>query len=197
VRCFSESTARLLVRAYPGLPRERLRVVPHELDFVPSRLPRVRRDGELVIGVMGQISLQKGANVVRELVELIEGGRYNARVVVIGTLDVAMESHRLHVTGSYSREQLVDLVEAHGVNLFLFPSIWPETFSYVVSEMMALEMPVVAFDLGAPADRLRGYAKAKLCEEVSAQAALDTLLDVHDGLKRAPRPPRAANDSGQ
>jgi glycosyltransferase involved in cell wall biosynthesis len=197
VRCFSESTVRHLVRAYPGLSRERLRVVPHVQDFVPSRLPRVRRDAELVIGVMGQISLQKGANVVRDLVELIEGEGHNARVVVIGTLDVAMESHRLHVTGSYDREQLVDLVEAHGVNVFLFPSIWPETFSYVVSEMMALDMPVVAFDLGAPADRLRGYAKARLCGEVSARAALDTLLDVHDGLRKAPRPLRVANDSGQ
>jgi glycosyltransferase involved in cell wall biosynthesis len=196
VRCFSESTVRHLLRAYPGLPRDRLKVVPHDLDFVPSRLPRVRRDGELVIGVMGQVSQQKGAAVVKELAELIEAEGHDARIVVIGTLDVAVESKRLQVTGSYSREQLVDLIEAHGVNVFLFPSIWPETFSYVVSEMMAFDMPVVAFDLGAPAERLRGYAKARLCAEVSARAALECLLDVRQDLERSPPALRVANDRG-
>ncbi|HUL95338.1 MAG TPA: glycosyltransferase [Usitatibacter sp.] len=196
VRCFSESTVRHLLRAYPGLPRDRLKVVPHDQDFVPSRLPRVRGDGGLVIGVMGQVSQQKGAAVVKELAALIEAEGHDARIVVIGTLDVAVESRCLQVTGSYSREQLVDLIEAHGVNVFLFPSIWPETFSYVVSEMMALDMPVVAFDLGAPAERLRGYAKARLCAEVSARAALECLLDVRRDLRRSPPPLLVANDRG-
>ncbi len=72
-----------------------------------------------------------------------------------------------------------DLVEAHGINMFLFPSIWPETFSYVVAEMTALELPVVAFDLGAPAERLRGYGLARLCGEVGVESALETMLAFH------------------
>jgi glycosyltransferase involved in cell wall biosynthesis len=63
--------------------------------------------------------------------------------------------------------------------MFLFPSIWPETFSYVVAEMIALGLPIVAFDLGAPAERLRTYPNARLCAEVSAEAALATLVDFH------------------
>ena len=184
VRCFSESTLRHLVRAYPNLPRARVRIVPHESDYVPARMPRVERGAGLVIGIMGQISVQKGALVVKEMVELIERERLDARVVVLGTFDVALESERLHVTGPYRREQLVDLIEAHRVNAFFFPSIWPETFSYVVSEMMQLDMPIVAFDLGAPADRLRGYAKARLCAEVSARAALDALVGLHGDLEQ-------------
>ena len=63
--------------------------------------------------------------------------------------------------------------------MFLFPSIWPETFSYVVAEMTALELPVVAFDLGAPAERLRGYRRARLCGEVGVESALATMLAFH------------------
>ena len=39
VRCFSESTRRLLLRAYPDLDADRISVVPHRVDFVPARLP--------------------------------------------------------------------------------------------------------------------------------------------------------------
>ena len=45
--------------------------------------------------------------------------------------------------------------------------------------MIRLELPIVAFDLGAPGDRLRGYRRARLCKEISAQSALATLVDFH------------------
>ncbi|HEY4998063.1 MAG TPA: glycosyltransferase, partial [Usitatibacter sp.] len=117
--------------------------------------------------------------IVKEMVQLIERSGADVRVVVLGTLNVPFKSGRLQVTGAYERANLVDLVESHGINMFLFPSIWPETFSYVVAEIVAMKMPVVAFDLGAPAERLRGYAKARICGETSAAAALATLVAFH------------------
>ena len=178
VRCFSESTRILLFRAYPSLARDRTTVIPHRVNYSPRR-PQVRHAGPLVIGVMGHINAQKGAHVVAGIAERIENDRLNARVVVLGTLELAFGPPRLTVTGEYKREDLPDLVEAHGINMFLFPSIWPETFSYVVAEMMALELPVVAFDLGAPAERLRGYPLSRLCGEVGVDAALETMLAFH------------------
>jgi glycosyltransferase involved in cell wall biosynthesis len=183
IRCFSESTRAHLLRAYPALDVARIAVVPHKPDYVPVRLPRAAR-GPLVIGVIGEISQQKGAWIVRDMVARIEREGIEARVVVLGTLNVAYRSDRLQVTGTYRREELVDLVEAHGINMLFFPSIWPETFSYVVAEMVALRLPIVAFDLGAPAERLRHYPMARLCGEVSAEAALATLLDLHRHIER-------------
>jgi glycosyltransferase involved in cell wall biosynthesis len=179
IRCFSDSTREHLLRAYPTLPVERITVVPHAATYVPARMPRVDARAPLVIGVVGEISPQKGAHVVREMVERIEREQLPVRVVVLGTLNVAQKSERLKVTGAYRREDLVSLIEENGVNMFFFPSIWPETFSYVVAEMIALGLPIVAFDLGAPAERLRHYRSARLAPEVSAEAALATLLDFH------------------
>ena len=75
--------------------------------------------------------------------------------------------------------------------MFLFPSIWPETFSYVLAELISLELPVVAFDLGAPGERLRAYPKARMCPETSAAAALATLVEFHRELATAPVPANA------
>jgi glycosyl transferase family 1 len=185
VRCFSQSTREHLLRAYPTLVPERITVIPHKLDFVPARLPRHDSRAPLVIGVVGEISAQKGALVVQDMVSRIDRDHPDVRVVVLGTLDVAHKSERLRVTGRYRRSDLPDLVEAHGVNMFFFPSIWPETFSYVVAEMAQLKLPIVAFDLGAPVERLRNYPKARLVREVDAAHALEALIGFHRELARA------------
>jgi len=182
VRCFSQSTRRLLLRAYPTLDENRITVVPHRVEFIPARLPALDHSAPLVIGIIGQISEQKGALVVKELVARIDRDHPDVRVVVIGGIDIPVKSTRLHVTGAYKHEDLIGLIEANKINLAFFPSICPETFSYVTEEMIRLELPIVAFDLGAPGDRLRGYRKGRLCPEVSAESALSTLLRYHEEL---------------
>jgi len=179
VRCFSNSTRQLLQRAYPGLDAGRISVMPHRVDYLPARLPRLDHAAPLVVGIIGQISAQKGALIVKDLLAQLGHDDPEARVVVIGTLDLALKSDRLRVTGTYRHEDLVDLIEANGINVFFFPSICPETFSYVTEEMIRLDVPIVAFDLGAPGERLRSYGKARLCSEVSARAALATLVAFH------------------
>jgi len=86
------------------------------------------------------------------------------------------------MTGAYTHADLVDLIEANRINLAFFPSVCPETFSYVTEEMIRLDLPIVAFDLGAPGERLRGYRNGRLCPEVSAESALSTLLALHQAL---------------
>lgn len=179
VRCFSTSTRELLLKAYPDIAVDRLSVVPHRVDYCPERRPALDHTAPLTIGVIGQISFQKGAGIVTDLVGLLDRKGLPVRVVVIGTLDSTVTSDRLAVTGQYRREELVDLIEAHEANLFLFPSICPETFSYTTEEMILLGLPIVAFDLGAPGNRLRDYELGRLCPETSAQGALDTLLGFH------------------
>lgn len=188
VRCFSESTRKLLLRAYPALEADRLRVVPHRIDFRPARLPRLDHAAPLVIGVIGQISEQKGAAIVRAMLAEIERSRRDLRIVVVGTLDGAPDSAYLTVTGEYKRGELVDRIEANGINVCLFPSICPETFSYVIEEMMLLALPIVAFDLGAPGERLRSYRNGLLCEDVSATAALEAIVGMHERLALQPAP---------
>lgn len=179
VRCFSQSSRELILRAWPGLADGHVTVVPHRVDYAPPRLPSLDHRAPLAVAVVGQISLQKGAEIVRDLVLRADREELALKVVVIGALDLRVDSKRLTVTGRYRREDLAGLIEAHGINMALFPSICPETFSYVVEELVRLGVPIVAFDLGAPGERLRGDANARLCGEVTAAAALETLVAFH------------------
>ena len=179
VHCFSQSSRSLLSRAYPALDQTRVTVIPHRVDLKWPRKPRVDAAAPLTIGVIGHITEQKGAQVVTDIVRRLDRERRDVRVVVIGALDRRIRSQRLRITGPYRREDLVDLIEAHGVNMILFPSVGAETFSYVIAEAMQLELPIVAFDLGAPPERLRHYANARLSHAISADAALDTLVAFH------------------
>ena len=182
IRCFSEATRAHFLRAYPALDPRRLTLVPHKPDYVPQRLPKVDHRAPLVIGVVGEITEQKGAGIVKAMAEEIDREALDVRLVVIGTLSLPHRSEKLRVTGAYQRGDLVDLIESHGINMLLFPSIWPETFSYVVAEMIALGLPIVAFDLGAPGERLRRHGLARLAPEVNAHAALATAIDFHRSL---------------
>jgi 1,4-dihydroxy-2-naphthoate octaprenyltransferase len=45
---------------------------------------------------------------------------------------------------------------------FLVPSICPETYSYTTDEIMQMGYPLIVFDLGAPAERVKNYELGKI-----------------------------------
>jgi glycosyltransferase involved in cell wall biosynthesis len=74
---------------------------------------------------------------------------------------------------------LTGLIEKSGANVFLFPSIWPETFSYVVQELMSMSLPVASFNFGAPAERLETYQKGLVLDSMDPATVLDDLISFH------------------
>ena len=70
------------------------------------------------------------------------------------------------------------LLQQYGVGVCWLPSICPETFSYVTEEIITMEMPMVCFDLGAPASRVRRYRLGEVARETSAQGALDAIMSL-------------------
>lgn len=178
VLCFSQSTVDILQRAYPQVVAGgRLRVVPHQVMSLPRRVPTVNHYAPPVLGVVGAIGLQKGSRIVRRLARLIEAHDLDMRIVIIGYADIQDFPGCVTVTGRYQPQDLPALIEKHGVNYALMPAIWPETFSYVTSELMAMQLRILAFKLGAPVERLQDYAQARLVDDVTAEALLKTLQD--------------------
>ena len=58
-------------------------------------------------------------------------------------------------TGSYSREELPELLTRYEIDLICILPIWPETFCYTLSEAVLCGIPVIATDIGALSERLR------------------------------------------
>lgn len=187
IRCFSDSSRRLLVRAYPDLD-PRITVKPHDVPPLPRVLRRTRKPGEpLVIGVIGSISRHKGAAVVADLAQAIAATRKPVRIVVIGQVDAVCPAEIVDQTGGYAREDLPRLVMRHEIDLVLLPSICPETFSFVAHETVAMGLPLVTLDLGAPADLARVQPLGHVAGDASGPALLAELLAFADFLAAAPQ----------
>ncbi len=78
--------------------------------------------------------------------------------VVVGyTNDDAalMDAGPVFVTGQYAEAEAVALIRAQRAHLALIPSVWPETWCYALSRVWQAGLPAAAFNLGAPAERIR------------------------------------------
>lgn len=159
IRCFSHASRQILLRAHPGLEAEKVTVVPHDLSHLRIRPVRLNDPGWPIIGVIGHISHYKGGQVVCDLARHIRATGGRARLVIIGTIDSSLDKEVATVTGPYRPEQLPRILETYGVNIGFFPSICPETFSFVTEEMIKMELPILAFDLGAPGERVAAYRR--------------------------------------
>jgi len=174
---FSRASRDLVARAF-ALPETKVVIRPHTPLHVFDRPLTWHGARPLTVGVVGSIGRAKGADVVIELARLLERRRPDARVVVIGELDRVVKQKNLQVTGTYELDRLAELLEANGVTIAFFSSICPETFSYVTQELMQLRLPLVCFDLGAQAERVRDYAYGRIAAAVTAEAALDAILEL-------------------
>jgi glycosyltransferase involved in cell wall biosynthesis len=179
VRAFSKSSVQLMTKAYPEMDLSRVVVKPHELGYLPAGPVYPSYTAALRIGVVGGISYHKGVRFVEDLSQEIKRRGLEIQIVIIGTIETACDPSVVRQTGPYRHDQLPSLIQASGANIMLFPSIWPETFSYVVHELVELELPVACFDMGAQAECIADYAKGLILGEPNASAILDDLVAFH------------------
>jgi GT2 family glycosyltransferase len=175
VLCFSNSSKEILLKAYPTLNETAINVVPHKVDAIEPVTFEKEPTSTLTVGILGAINYAKGAQIIKQLVQTIGRDKLDINVVVIGEITEVIRSDRFTSTGRYKHEALPDIIREHQIDIFLIPSIWPETFSYTSQEIMMMELPIMVFDLGAPAERVAHYEKGYIIEDVSAESVIDTL----------------------
>lgn len=187
ILCFSNDSKRLLLRAYPNLADKVIHVKPHRVDYLPKCVPRIQRSNEMRIGVVGNINYQKGRTIVEELARLIKNRGIRAKIFVIGSIDSTklLPKDVVSVLGPYDPADLPRIIERFNINVFLVPSIGPETFCYVAEELMQLQVPLVVFNIGAPAERVRSYPRGRVVDEITAEAALKTLVELYEAIYEA------------
>jgi glycosyltransferase involved in cell wall biosynthesis len=179
ITVFSNSTAQLLKKAYPQIDVARLSITPHKVEHLSGEAVRVTRPDRLCIGIVGHIGFHKGATFVQALAREIRHREMDLKIIVVGLIDARCDTTVVSQTGPYRHEDLPGLIEASGANVMLFPSIWPETFSYVVQELMDMDLPVASFSFGAPAERLAAYPKGHVLATMDPASVLDELISFH------------------
>lgn len=157
IRCFSESSRKILSRVYDNIDNKVL-VIPHknnDVIFNEINVPINR----CVIGIVGTINnVAKGINECRFLINNIDS---NIKIIFIGTKkeEINLEKENVVYLGRYEKESLESIIKKQEINTFIFPSICPETFSYVISELMMFNLPILSFNVGAQGERVSNYSK--------------------------------------
>ena len=108
--------------------------------------------------VVGAIGVEKGFDVLLECAADARRRGLRLEFVVCGTTaddERLMAAGPVFVTGRYAPEEAVELIRAQGAAVAFIPSIWPETWCFALSRAWGAGLKAVAFDLGAPAERIR------------------------------------------
>jgi GT2 family glycosyltransferase/glycosyltransferase involved in cell wall biosynthesis len=133
------------------------------------------------IAVLGAIGENKGSKIVYELARLLKKKNIPAKITVIGFTDLQNEAlidERLEITGRYDNRAVSELLAKHHIALVLIPSICPETYSYTAGEAVGSGYPLMTFDIGAPAERIRRDKCGWIIEKCSAEAVLEKLENI-------------------
>ena len=159
----SEDTARRLERHVPGL---QVQVQPHvtsilSAPLLPSAIPRkVAR-----VALIGAIGDHKGYQVLLACALNARARRLPLEFVVVGyTASDAplLATGKVFITGRYADGEAPHLLQREQPDVAWLPSVWPETWCYALDFALAAKLPVLAFDLGAIAERVRSSGAGAL-----------------------------------
>jgi GT2 family glycosyltransferase/glycosyltransferase involved in cell wall biosynthesis len=192
----SRDTAARLGKYFPGCT---FTVQPHATppQITPRALPPAARASggrPTRVALIGAIGDHKGYQVLLACARDARRRKLPLEFVVVGYTqdDVALErTGRVFVTGRYSEGEAVHLLGREAADLIFLPSVWPETWCYALDEALASGRPVVSFDIGAIAERLRdAHTGFLLPLNAQAPAINDFLLGQ---ARTADRPASLAN----
>lgn len=181
-----------IVRSYYPLEDKKTRIIEHgHLDELLVINKNLRTDvaynfDSLNIMTLGSIWPYKGERIIYELSKLT----YNKPVkwFIIGS---SSEIHKIgynkerniYVTGAYKNyNDLLKRIKDNHIQLAIFPSIWPETFCYALSECWMAGIPPIVSNLGALEERVAktGCGWAVEPNTLSFKEAIDTILSNND-----------------
>lgn len=172
---FSNSSKDIIMKAYPNLNSQKIRVIPHKVDWIKRKAKTSTKKDKLHVGILGVLAESKGKDIVKELLNLTKND--NIIFYLFGTSDI--KAKNFINTGIYTHNDLVDKIDYYDIDIFIITSIWPETFSYTTEEIILMDKPIIVFNLGAPAERVSNYTKGYIVDEVSAKAMYEQLLEFY------------------
>lgn len=143
------------------------------------KLPKAK----LTVAFVGGISPAKGSRIALEMIKKSTPEVNYVCIGATGDRDLKfLYKKNYYYSHWYSREDLPEMLKSLNVDLVCILPIWPETFCYVLSEVLACGVPIVATDIGALGERVRKLNCGWLVPvEDAANASLAVIQNIiHD-----------------
>lgn len=176
---FSQFTRSIVERVFPEIPFEKYHFKKMPVTYLRKveRQAFQTRQGTHIV-MLGTCVLSKGARIFYEMAQMIQNNpqKYqNVKLFVFGYQDPNWAHPLIQVTGTYRKENLPEMMEEYHIDLIFIPSVAPETYSLTTQEAIEMNMPVAVFNLGAPPERVRQYAKGLVVDKISSDC-MDELI---------------------
>lgn len=174
---FSNCSMRLLVAAYPQLI--------DKIKFYNLRLTKsfksqanfnFHKHKKIKVGVLGAIQYLKGLDLIQQNAMISHELNLPIEFIVIGYTAKAVKY--IEVTGKYNKTELAKICLNKAIDLFVIPSIWPETYCYTADEIMNLGYPLICFNIGAPAERVINYQHGFIVDNLDPISLLNQIIIV-------------------
>lgn len=162
--CFSESSKEIFCGRFPDA-KGKVKVVPHSMDYFKAPEPITLSPAPMRLAVIGNISsIAKGSLIVEDLARMV----FPEQLIILGEYYGKTEEN-MTITGRFTWKTLPELMLKYQINVLLLPTVCPETFSYLASEVIRAQYPLVCFNLGAQAEKVGPYHLGAVCDTVDAE----------------------------
>jgi GT2 family glycosyltransferase len=191
----------LILRRYSTLLPD-ITIVEHgsrrAADSAASERHGHSRPAGLQVAVVGGLEVHKGANVLRDLLRAnrrkeitfhLYGTTQDPELLAgLGRLTIVDGSQFVN-HGRFDAKDIVGRLLRDRIDVGLQLSIWPETFSFTLSEFVEAGIPVIGASFGAQGERIQ---RCKLGWTVPDIRAPESILDILYGFIDRPESLRAA-----
>lgn len=179
IGCPSINTRNIYSKYLP-LHKDKIRVWVRE-DHIPEVPDSFSTDTltstDLNIVILGNISRIKGSELIYDLANLIKINKLPITLSVVGAIASSNRPNQvtLKQSGQYTSSTLPTLLKSAKPMIGLIASICPETYSYTTTELFSAKIPVICFNIGAPADRIKDTGFGWVVDDISASSLLEKL----------------------
>ncbi len=178
-----------------GLERDQIvQVTNGQDDYAKGAVAQAPREKRNRFGFFGQLVDNKGLYVILEAVNLLRDEGFDDFYVEVNgdNLRYASEARRkeiedffaaetarptaeqrVRLNGSYQADQIGERMNR--IDWCIVPSVWWEIFCLVISEAWMFKRPVIASNVGGPAERIRHEVDGLHFQVADARSLADTM----------------------
>ncbi len=153
----TESAKEIVQKYFPDV---NIKSIEHGVEKLEYEYQRDGGQAKKNIAFLGGINKIKGVDFLKDFIE--EANREDGKYVVhlFGSTceeDLNKSDGNYIFHGKYNREDVVKTLKENQIDLVVLLAIWPETYSYTLTESLMAEIPVLALDYGALSERISKY----------------------------------------
>jgi glycosyltransferase involved in cell wall biosynthesis len=175
-----------------GYEPESIEVIYNGIDSRFLTLPRAERDGNAEQPVqllfVGRLRVEKGLLVLLRALDLLVNEHSSLPPLYLNIFGTGDQVYVNELQAFLREKRLEQMVTFHGrvsqdelirqydlSDIMLVPSLWQEPFGLVIAEAMARGLPVIASNVGGPAEILTDGVDGLLVEPGNERALADAI----------------------